>query len=152
MVRFGLVAGDIGDVVARAAHLLGVGDRQAARFRPRVDDGDLDREPAVELALFGPDRRHLRTRVALDHGHPAVVNIDSPPRGKEQRGRFRVFRAAVYRGSRWFGQRDQADERFAYQANWNARAEVRPRTASESTLTSEFSISPVVGFERAKTP
>ena len=67
VVRLRLVPRDVIDVVARRPHLLRIGDRHAPRLRPRIDNGDLDRQPPVELPALSPNRRHLRPRVSLNH-------------------------------------------------------------------------------------
>ena len=60
------------------------GDR--AQLGPRVDGGELDVEPELELALVRPDPRHGRSGVARDHrrkcsdvsgGHPLQIGTNS---------------------------------------------------------------------------
>ena len=47
--------------------------RHLAEPVPGLHGGDLDVQPGLHLGLFGPDRTHLRERVALDHDVPSVV-------------------------------------------------------------------------------
>ena len=68
VVDFGLVAVDVGDVVAGVGgDEFGVLAGDDALVGPGVDDGDLDIEPAPPLGVIGPERGHLRPLVAGDH-------------------------------------------------------------------------------------
>src|SRR5437868_5125039 len=55
------------DVVGSAANLFEVLGADGAFARPPLSDQQLDAQPRVELMLLGPDARHLRPRVPLDH-------------------------------------------------------------------------------------
>ena len=62
LCAFKVIAG-----VANNFHRIGGDD---AFVRPALADQDLNPQPGIQLVLFGPDRGHLRPRVAFDHRRP----------------------------------------------------------------------------------